>query len=770
MTIPQTRQTLLLALCLWGGLHLSLFAWTDEWQNIQRDALGLLESHECAGAGFGMRLESVEEVETGARVTTTGAVFAFDKAGRGIDVYQRVGKSRRLMSLRFRQDVSWADLRIVDSMEGAAWFAAGSDAAFRGRVNCDSLLMLACSSPTTVTVELAFEPLSFVSLADRYSFLDSYGGVGIHPITVKTFRVGEEIEIAVPTSGRGTCSVSRSGSLGYRLAASQVLWVSVAPPKPYDWKQRPSATRNITFYSWYKDRAPKAQEIARWAGFCDVLLLQSPDGSLYEEPEQWRKPGQGAMTTTLMPRDKSIFRGIVDTAHTNRMKVVVNAGANYFRAPRRAEAPATGAPRYCRGSAATNFESLYAELAQLKQQFGIDGAYFDELYPTNTVRAYKAVRKLRHLFGDSGVLVEHHDMNFHGVTCPPATLCWHTAQVAGEALPRYYNHRGWLRYACSTHNIANCHDYLLNNFRGYYRLSGEKHHLDAALMDKCRDYNIYQFYAAWWEILPFHRDYFAEYVRPAWQRYSERMSRLDTIQQKEHVDSVLAREHARPRTKWQAFLAGLTAGKAPTPRASFTFDEPLTAGAQAGQATRTKLSNGWSVFFGPKSNGRIALVDGTLQITANANSCAYIERPLPADVQVIECRLKASPDCGMTYGPRIGLRWTDGNPHDISTGYYPHFKLGLTQMGTLSVQHQRSPNVHIEGFPVGQWHTLRYRFVEDYIIGEVRGEDGAWRPVQIMLVPAPPTSVLFGKTADLNRDLDAGGGPSTCWVDRVFVH
>ncbi|MCK5803123.1 MAG: hypothetical protein KAI66_09835 [Lentisphaeria bacterium] len=765
----HTRQIIRLSLCLWGSLHLSLFAWTDEGQNIQRDALELLENRECAEAGFGMRMEGVEETDTGMRVTTTGAVFHFDKTERTLDVDQRVGRSRRLLKLRFQQDVPWADLKIVNSTEGAAWLAAGVDDAFRCRVNCDSLLMLACAKPTTVTVELAFEPLSFVSLADRYSFLDSYGGVGIHPVTVKTFLVGKKIEIAVPTSSRNTCSISPTGTLRYQLDANQVLWISVAPPKPYDWAQRPSATRNIAFYTWYRDRAPKAQEIARWAKFCNVLLLQSPDASLYEEPEQWRKAGLGAMSTTLMPRDKVKFKGIVETAHKHGMKLVMNAGANYFLAPRRMGPPTAEGMRYCRGSAATNFEGLHAELVQLKQEFGIDGAYFDELYPTNTVRAYKAVRRLRALFGDSGVLVEHHDMNFHGVTCPPATLCWHTAQVAGEALPRYYNHRGWLRYACSTYNFANCNDYLLNNFRGYFRLSGEKHHLDAALEDKCGDYNIYQFHAAWWETLPFHQGYFTKHVQPAWQRYSKRMVQLDTEQQRAHVERVLAREYAQPRAKWQAFLAGLTTDKLSKPRFSLTFDKALAAQGEVGQATRKELGNGWSVFFGPKSEGRIALKDETLEITANADSCAYIERPLPADVQVIECRLKASPDCGMTYGPRIGLRWTSGNPHDIRTGYFPHFKMGLTQKGTLAVQHQRSPNVHIEGFPVGQWQAVRYRFIEDYVIGEVQSEDGAWRPVQIMLVPAPPTSVLFGKTADLNRDLDAGGKRSTCWIDRVTV-
>ena len=125
---------------------------------------------------------------------------------------------------------------------------------------------------------------------------------------------------------------------------------------------------------------------------------------------------------------------------------------------------------------------------------------------------------MRELLGDDGVMVEHHDWSFHGVTCPPATLCWHDAQIAGEAFARYYNHRDWLRYACSTYNIANISDYLCNNFRCYSRLTGGQEHLDDALLQKCLDYNIYQFYAAWWSTVRFHRAYYPKGFAPFWER------------------------------------------------------------------------------------------------------------------------------------------------------------------------------------------------------------------------------------------------------------
>ena len=107
--------------------------------------------------------------------------------------------------------------------------------------------------------------------------------------------------------------------------------------------------------------------------------------------------------------------------------------------------------------------------------------------------------------------------------------------------------------------------------------------------------------------------------------------------------------------------------------------------------------------------------------------------------------------------------------NDIRTGHYPHFRMVLTAKGTLSAQHERSCAAHVAGFPVGEWHTVRYRFVEGCVIGEAQRDDGSWRPLQVMLVPSPPTSVIIGKAADLNRDVDLGGEMREFWVDDVQI-
>lgn len=759
---PTRLLTILLAL-LWSG---RLGAWTNEWRSIEHDARELLTGREFRQARFGMEVDGAKDLGETVRIDTTGTVFTFDKKARAISVQQRLPKPRPAVTLSFGGGSTWEGLTIVDRDTGAAWLATEGDQLL-ARVNCDSLLMFASTEPTTLTVQLAFEPTSFVSFADRYLFLDNYGGVGLYPLTLRTFDIGSEIEMVTPITDRRKCCVAPDGRVSYRLAANEVFWVSVAPPKPYNWHKLPSQGRNFAFHSWFEGRAPSDEEIGRWAKFCNVLLLQSPDGSLYHQRKDWRPPGTGAMTDTLTPIDSAEFTRVVTTAHARGMKVVVNAGAMYFRAELPKEKTAQGESRFVRGPAARNFPGLYAAVKRLREEHPIDGAYFDELYPANTVRAYLAARRMRELFGDEGVMIEHHDMNFHSVTCPPATLCWHDAQIAGEALARYYNHRDWLRYACSTYNIANCNDYVCNNFRCYFRLTGEQQHMDDALVQKCLDYNIFQFYAAWWSTVRFHRAYCPRHFRPFWERYSKLMQGLDTQRQRERVEAVCRRENAQPRSRWKTFLDGLSASDERVPTETLSFNSPLSVKGRRGIPTRSELGHGWSAFLGPKSDGRMEATEGKLHIAAKANTCAYIERALPAGVKAIECRMKTGSGNGMTYGPRLGLRWTDGDPHELKKGYHPHFQMSLTQRGTLAARHERSAGAHVEGFPVGEWHTLRYRFVEGYVIGEIQRSDGSWRPIQIMLAPSSPISAVVGKTGDLNRAADLGGRAAHCWVDQV---
>ncbi len=758
--------------CLWCVLLLCrctpLSAWTDEYKAIQKEAYDLLVGRRFSFAAFGMKVDKSRDDGARIVVETTGCVFIFDKKSKTIALRQRLGKPRSLATLAFDAGVSWEGLSIRDRASGAVWIATENDG-FRARINCDSLLMFAFNGPAALTVTLEVSPLCFVSFADRYQFLDNYGGLSLYPLTLRTFRVADEVHAVTVTTDREKSFITPDGRLHYRLGADEIFWASPAPTKPYAWDRRPSNKRNIAWYLWYKSRAPTEEEIKRWAGFSDVLVLQSPDGSLYEHEKNRRPSGRGAMTRTFMPIDPVAFTKTIDTAHRAGMKVVAYAGPMYFRAAVPRRGPPGDIPEFTRGAAADNFPEFRRAVEQLKRAYPIDGIYFDELYPPNTVRAYTAVRTMRELFGDEGFLFEHNDANFHCVTCPPATLCWHNAQAAGEALSRYYRDRNWLRYACSTFNIANCNDYLCLNFMSYFHLTGARQHLDDALLQKCLDYNIHQFYASWWETL-YHRQYYPKYFAPFWQRYLRVMGGLDTRKQRTRVQRTCARENAQPRTRWKAYLAGLVEPRTLPSLERLSFPQPIELEGRVDVPTRLDLGKGWTAFFGPKSKGRIEARDDRIHITARRDTCAYVERELSADIREIRCRIKTAPGNGHTYGPGIGLRWTTGDPRDMKTGFHPHFRMTLTQRGTLAARHERSVTANMRGFPAGKWVSLRYRLLDGWVVGEVQRADGAWRPVQIMLIPSRPTSVLVGKSADLNRDIDIGGAMSECWIEglRLF--
>ncbi len=750
-----------------GGLLFlagSCFAGTDETAKIKQDAYNLLVGKELSKASFGMRIDEAKEKGNLISVKTTGAIFVLDKEKKTISITQRIPKKRNTVQLTFNDSIGWESLCIRDKDTGAVWLGTKDDR-FILRINCDSLLMFSSKEPTRLKAKLQFKPINFTSYADRYLFLDNYGGVGLYPLTLSTYTWGGNSQVRNETL-LDKSHINKEGVLSYNLSEGEIFWVSVAPPKPFNWKKRPSDKHNIVWYQWYANcGAPKDEQIKSWRKWGDWFLLHS-DGSWWKGG--WQK---GGVPFWYEPPDEKEYRRVIKTAHKQGMKVIVYAAPIYFvkgvikEGTGKKDYHDKGIPNY--GTmVGENFSLYYDEVKNLKDKYGIDGVYFDEVYPPNTVRAYIAVRKIRELFGEKGVIIEHHDQTFHNVTCPPSLLSWYNAQIAGEAFERYWNNRTYLRYAASTYNIANCNDYLCVNTGRYCRLMGKKEHLDDALLQKCLDYNIYQFYAAYWE-QDWLRHYFENFFAPFWKKYVS----LNMSGQQKRVETVCAQENSRPKTTWQNFLKGLSGEEKLTPSENLSLDESVKIKGEEGKESRINLNNNWSVYLGPKSNGEISVEkDGSVHITANANTCAYLEYPLKPGVKAIQCRLKTSENGGEMYGVGMALRWTDKSPFEKEKGFYPHFHMALTQEGNLEVVHMRVGAVAVKGFRLGEWYTLRYRFLGDYVISEVKLEDGSWRPVEIMLVPSSPTSVVIGKVETVGRDIDAGGGMSECWVDNVKIY
>jgi hypothetical protein len=388
------------------------------------------------------------------------------------------------------------------------------------------------------------------------------------------------------------------------------------------------------------------------------------------------------------------------------------------------------------------------------------------------------VRKLRELFGDDGVIIEHNDQTTANVCWPPSLACWYNAQTAGEAMEKYWNNEDWLRYWASTYNISNINDILCYNTDRYFRLKGEKEHLDDVLLAKCLDNNIYQFYMGAWETQDYTRSYYENYFLPFWRKYLSLVS--ENVNMRKRVEKTCAQNNAIPRERWQSFLKGLSGKEALKPIEVLSFSQPtlkmLNEGlkGEKGKETRIDLGNGWSAYFGPNSDGFMKIEDGVLHIKANAYTCCYLEKQLPENVRAIECRVKAGPNAGYSYGIGIALRWCpEGgyiSPQEGDKGFYPYFHLSLSQKGSLELIHMRAITAEIEGFPVGEWFTLRYRFLKNYCIAEVKLNDGTYRPLEIMIIPSLPKTVVIGKVETIGRNIDYGGDLSDQWVSDIVIY
>jgi len=751
----------------------------EEAKKIKEDAYNLLMGRDFSKGSFGMKIDKAVEDKNKIIVKTTGAVFVFDKPTKTISVEQRIPKARKTANLKFIDSVGWDTLSIRDKDTGAVWLKT-SDGKFNLRINCDSLLMFSSKEKTTLRVEILFKPINFLSLEGRYRLLDNYGGIGLYPLDLSIWKAGYELRLE-PTTSLGKVWIDGRGVITYNLEPDEIFWVSSAPPKPYDWSKRPSDKRNIAWHNWgYSSRAPSDEEIKEWSRFADILLLHT-EGTMWKGG--WQR---GGVPFWYEPADEKEYKRTIDTAHKQGMKVVVYAAPIYFAKGLLPDA--TGIGKYSLekyGSrenlsdfSGRNFSLYYEEVKHLKDTYGIDGVYLDELYPNNTVRAYIAVRKIRELFGDSGVMVEHNDGNIYNVSLPPSLTSWYDFQNTGESMERYWNNEDYLRYCVSTYNIANINDFLCNNTRRYFRFTGEKEFLDDNLLQKCLDNNIYQFYAAYFETrkdagLP---EFYKNFYRPFWEKYYRLMAQNPDM--KGRVERVCAKKNGLPRTGWENFLKGISGKEKITPLVKLSFDQLLSKKieVQEGKDTRIDLGNGWSAFLGGKSNGSMEVKDGVLHIRANRDTCAYIEfgheEGLP-EIKAIECRVKTSQNGGDRYGIGMALRWckeggqgSDGE----AKGYRPWFHMSLTDRGTLLRYSKRTSGAETLGFTIGEWYTLRYRFIENYCIAEVKLPDGSYMPVDIQMIPSGPRSVVIGKVETAGRDIDSGGSMSECWIDEVSIY
>lgn len=177
-----------------------------------------------------------------------------------------------------------------------------------------------------------------------------------------------------------------------------------------------------------------------------------------------------------------------------------------------------------------------------------------------------------------------------------------------------------------------------------------------------------------------------------------------------------------------------------------------------------ELSPAWKVIASPAAGTRVIAAGGVLTIEAAANTSALIERVLPDQVEVVECRLEGDGDAGQTWGPGLTLVWPGGAAVRLNLrGPDGRFAVDAQPGG------QRISQTPLPGGVT----TLRIRLEGERVILETRGEDAiTWSEAGTLPRAAfagAPQRIRVGKMHGVEGtdDHTAAGSPAVVEVFSV---
>jgi len=391
----------------------------------------LLDAKVFPNGGFGLSVESAADDPDRAVVVTTGAEFHIIKNDDLVECYQSIGTPRKVASIRLAKGLA-ATLKLIYQSSGTAVFSGVGGIL---RINCDSLLMYQPKSDGDISAELSFTPDWHSQFKGSYNFFDPQGGIsffdhGLHPDST---LAATEDPVKVTWSWK----------------AGEVFWAAVSPPKIYNWEK--SAGYHVAFHGSSEDRYMYLPDISIIRlGRLGVKVLYLHNEMAWENHQ-----------LSLVPKDMANFKRTMDTAHEQGMKVIVYCSPHYYVKGTSLESKANPDPHKFVGEHTGANEPLYLQQAtRVVKEFGADGLYFDEMYPSPESLAvqYHLTRTSRELVGDSGPLFLHVSTdvlgNGHlGPVCPPIHT-WFDVIYKGEG---EWNRRdpGYTRYVLSSHNTSN---------------------------------------------------------------------------------------------------------------------------------------------------------------------------------------------------------------------------------------------------------------------------------------------------------------------------
>jgi hypothetical protein len=400
-----------------------------------------------------------------------------------------------------------------------------------------------------------------------------------------------------------------------------------------------------------------------------------------------------------------------------------------------------------------NWPIFLGEITKVMREYKPQGLYFDGIYG-NVTRTYLIARKAREVVGDRGIL------EYHATWSPPGggvylpqIDTYFTFVLRGEGAQAMYQNDDYLRYFVSTYNISNSIGVLCDN---------NDYKLDEAFIAKLLDDNIrLHFIPSWAD----------DYRKGVMQDLYWPALKPSLVAR---VEGKSAERMASARKEWELLQ---TSAKQGTTGMKVAFAEdfaspdfkavappPTDHKAQITEPAKLEyvaMPNGWQAYFSPNSQATMAAEDGVLKIAAVGNTCAYIERDLPATAEVVQCRIKCEQSGGMSWGPGLLLL----TPNTAS-------RINVREEGRIGLDRATGQSLFTD-YPAGAWYWVRMRLVGHFIFYEASRDGKQWkRLASDTFEPGGPRRLIVGKISNsgTSSEYPDVGGMGSCQIAEVRVY
>jgi len=364
-------------------------------------ALGFsLVSAVWAGDEYGgMKIESAKAEENAIRVSSTGADFLFNLTDGRIDLVQRIPQ-RRPVGTIIGLNLKGAELKIEDGQCRITVPATSN--VFT--ISADSLLQISFGGSASVEVQGLYTPEKKARDTNGFFLPDEIGGIGLY-----TFG---------PVTSKAPDNWKTPWSIPFKADTSGQLWVSVFPPRPFDWAQ--SREGMLHSFSW-KNPYPSDEQLKAWRKFGSVLTLHSWIWKGTNDADARVEKDDSWLVRDFKPKSGEELTRVVKTAHRLGMKVIPYMSAHYQSDP----TPA-------------GIEKFIKQIESARQSYGFDGVYFDGIY-YDIQASYELMRRVRKVIGKEGILHIH----MTGMPKIPFIECYADYTLRGEHATVTANYTHW---------------------------------------------------------------------------------------------------------------------------------------------------------------------------------------------------------------------------------------------------------------------------------------------------------------------------------------